>query len=487
VARLLGKERRMQLADVYLGLSQKALERDPADQKAALEFLDLAMALQLPEDERLRLLERSAKLAFDMQDWGQAARRYSDLVVARRGKVMGEGNGVAAHAERFWLAQAWRRSGNPVQAQRLIEDLLREGLGDELAPEARFELALCHNVPNRGPELARGIDRLQDFLSKHGTHKRAPKASYLLAQSQTNLGRMTDALATLETLLERYADSKDEVLPDAAADRAVVLTRLERFDDAVAAWRSYLSSYPAHGRWMQAQREIVNLAYQKADKLRAKGKEHYDEAVKLYLAFLEENPLDGRAAAIHLQIAKMRQEQERYEDAKVAYERCAEKYPQHASGLGVALPDRASARGQALQLRAGDPGLREGQRPLRRLCAAAHRDPAAQEPHARDRASLHERRKAPRQSHDAQPREAARPGLQARSRELLSRHAGARFDRLPRGRGHRAGQDLRVPDAGLRQASGERTRAQSALRRAGRLCRQGRRRRARGDDARPRQ
>jgi tetratricopeptide (TPR) repeat protein len=78
---------------------------------------------------------------------------------------------------------------------------------------------------------------------------------------------------------------------------------------------------------MQAQREIVNLAYQKADKLRAKGKEHYDEAVKLYLAFLEENPLDGRAAAIHLQIAKMRQEQERYEDAKVAYERCAEKYP----------------------------------------------------------------------------------------------------------------------------------------------------------------
>ncbi|PIE24335.1 MAG: hypothetical protein CSA62_03375 [Planctomycetota bacterium] len=336
VARILSVARRMALAKVYLEQSEKALAREPIDYKAAIAFLDLAVQLRLPRAESLRLGQKAAKVAFDAKDWRQAAQRFERIVRDLRGTVYGSdpksGRGKPALEERLWLARSWRRMNKLGPAQRLLEDLLRSGLEEQLAAEARFELALSYGVPQPGIQLSRGIDALGSFLSKHEGHEKAPQAMYLLAQSEANLGRVEAAISTIDRLLKQFADAKAKELPLALSDKAMLLTRLNKFDQATAVWQQFLRSYPAHGRWMQAQRAIVDLAYKKAELLRQAGQESYDQAFALYESFLDKNPLDARAAAIVLKLAKMREQQKRYQEAKSIYERCASKYPRSKQG-----------------------------------------------------------------------------------------------------------------------------------------------------------
>ncbi|MFQ5507545.1 MAG: tetratricopeptide repeat protein, partial [Planctomycetota bacterium] len=325
VARLLSAERRKRLAEVYTGLAQKALAKDPVDYKGAISFLDLAVGLELPRQKAQELGLRAAKLAFEGKDYKGAVARFRGLVLELRGRVFEPVPGRPAWNERLWLARAWRRAGQIPEARRLLEDLLREGIPGEQAPSARYELALCFGVPKRGPVAARGVDELQRFLGAWPKHAKAPEVAYLLATSQANLGRLEEALETLALLIERYASS--EQAADAMADRGLYLGRLERFDEAIAAWKTYLSSFPSHGKWMLAQRAIVELELAKADTLKREGKSKYAGAAELYEAFLRSHPLHKRAPGIHLTLGKMQEELEQYENARQLFERCAGKYP----------------------------------------------------------------------------------------------------------------------------------------------------------------
>ncbi|MAE75802.1 MAG: hypothetical protein CMJ85_02905, partial [Planctomycetes bacterium] len=311
----------MRLAETYVGLADKALLKEPPAHKEAISFLDLAIGLELPESKAHEFGLRAARLAFKAKDWRNAANRFQGLVKKVRGGVFGQRRGPAAFEDRLWLARAWRRAKKVAQARRLLEDLLREGIDGDRRPIAVFELALSHG------KNARAVDVLRRFLNDHSEHESAPEVAYRLAKTQASLGRLTDALATLDMLLSRYADRPVDHLAQAAADRGDYLARLQRFDEASAAWRSYLARFPAHGRWMDAQRAIVDLDLAQADNLRKQGKERYDEAGKLYAAFLVEHPLDGRARTIHLTLARMDQARDKFEAAEKVYRRAVNKFP----------------------------------------------------------------------------------------------------------------------------------------------------------------
>ena len=349
VGRLLSSERRVRLAETYLELVNKRLKQEPPDRKGAIRFIDLALALELPRENDLGLRRRAATLAYEAKDYKQAAQRFERLVVRLRGKVRGEGaaEGEAANAERLWLAKAWRRIGRGGEARLLLEDLLRGTLDAKQAPEAMLELALTFGLPRRSSSTQRGIDVLTTFLQKHANDERAPRAAYLRSQSLAALGRVEKALAAADELLEKYGDRGVDELAQASADRGLYLGRLERFDDAVKAWKDYLARFPSHPRWMDAQRAIVDLELAKADSLRNKAltgiaqsgdsptkaelneaeQKQLTQAALLYRRFLQLRPLDARSRRIYLTLGAMDVVRGRWDDAKRNYERAVKKYP----------------------------------------------------------------------------------------------------------------------------------------------------------------
>lgn len=331
VRRLLSPERRVRLSESYTGLAQKRLAQQPADLKGAISFLDLAVALELPRKNEIEIRRQAAALAFRAQDWGQAAQRYEHLIKMRRGSGVGVKDGIALE-DRLALARAWRRGNQNAQARRLLEDLLREGLTGDARALARFELARTWNLPRGGNDGLRGVDELRRFLADHSESEYAPQATWLLVQTLEALGRNDEALRVADRLIADYADRvttdpKRDELAQAAAERFVLLGRLQRYEDAITAAKDYLARFPAHGRWVEAQQAIVNFELGRADALRERGVESYEAAADLYYAWIAAHPLDPRAAAVSLRLGVMAEQQKEWQLARERFERTAAKYP----------------------------------------------------------------------------------------------------------------------------------------------------------------
>ena len=324
VARLLSPKRRVDLSEAYLSLANKALVKEPVDYRSAISFIDLAVGLELPQERTRELAKRTAKLAFEAKDYAQAARRFAKIVREIRGEIFGKGNGNPAFDDRLWLARSWRLSKQVANARRTFEDLLREKIPGDGGPTALLELARCFGIPGRGS--TRGVDLLQRFLDTWPEHDKAPQAAYLLSQTQARLGRHKEALASIELLLSKYADRDVDYLAQGSADKGQYLGILQDFDKAIFAWKSYLASYPAHKRWMSAQRAIVDLELARASAAQSEGKDEFPRAIRLYLAFTRNYPLDSRVSGLQLKIGGMHEERKDFEAAKRVYERCASKY-----------------------------------------------------------------------------------------------------------------------------------------------------------------
>ena len=99
----------------------------------------------------------------------------------------------------------------------------------------------------------------------------------------------------------------------------------KKFDQALATWRDYLTQHPAHRRWGDAQRMIVDTEYLVAAEQQAA--KQYDQARTMWLAFLAKYPLDSRAPAILYLLGQMNFQRERWEDAIADWQRLVAKYP----------------------------------------------------------------------------------------------------------------------------------------------------------------
>jgi tol-pal system protein YbgF len=95
--------------------------------------------------------------------------------------------------------------GNPDQAQRMFEEFLKEHKKHELAPNAYYWLGECHYEKQ---SFAEAILAFKEVSNQYPDSDKVPDALLKMGYSYLNMGQKSNASFYLETLKERYPDSK---------------------------------------------------------------------------------------------------------------------------------------------------------------------------------------------------------------------------------------------------------------------------------------
>lgn len=321
VQKLVGLERKEEVAATYLALADRALGADPVDHAGAAGFLDLAIDLGLPEAKARAARLRAAGAVLASGNAADAVQRLLPLV-----RELGVAEGK--HKAMLLLGQARRTAGDNPGARAVLRDLRTEAPEAPESADAAWEIALSFGVPTPAvPELDRAVQALRDLAARHPAHPKARIASLLVAQCQAHCGR---AASALESLGEFLADTTGAPVDEVAAARAMrgdVLAAQGRQEDAIAAWRDYLAQHPAHAAWERVQRAIVDMEFAIASRAVQEGKPGHERARERLDAFSRTYPLDERNPDILATLGDMLLAEERFDEASEAYSRCVSKYP----------------------------------------------------------------------------------------------------------------------------------------------------------------
>src|SRR5262249_17987536 len=139
----------------------------------------------------------------------------------------------------------------------------------------------------------------------------AVKAAYQVGASYLARGKSDEALAALNAFLkdEGFKAETDEAKRDLASLAMTATFQVgqglqgqQKFNEAISAWKGYLAKYPNGPQSADAQRAILDTQLlAAADHLRH---ERYAEARDAWLAFVAQNPLDGRVPQVLYQVGE---------------------------------------------------------------------------------------------------------------------------------------------------------------------------------------
>jgi uncharacterized protein YfaS (alpha-2-macroglobulin family)/tetratricopeptide (TPR) repeat protein len=268
---------------------------------------------------------------------------------------------------RHLLARSLIDSGQPVQARPIIEDLLAAlaktvaksdiQQAQAIAPliaDANWEFVRTFQMPD-GPveELERAVKAAADFLKRYPNHVHSFEAAYLIARSYENKGRADQAVAAYEaflkgdnyklppgdlatTVIKRLGATPLE-LSDTWSKLAVfqigqLRFNQRKFTEAIAAWQRYVSQFPNGPQWAQAQRSIITAEFMIA--IDAVAQKKYDEARKLFEAYLAQHPLDERVGQVlftlgtmyYAQAQKLEEDKAKPEDVAAVYRKAVDEW-----------------------------------------------------------------------------------------------------------------------------------------------------------------
>ncbi len=325
IERLCGFQRKEEVAALYLGQAEKAQQQEPPDWQRVVTFCDLAVDLGLDQQRAYGIRLKAAEAVLALGDAADASQRLTPLV---------ERLDVAGGKLRAMLAlgRARRLANDWTGARNICRDLQAIAGDAPQAADAAYEIALSFGVPQPSAALLdRAVAALEDLRRRYPSHPQAKIASFLAAQCQANLGRGDAALASLRQFLGTADAAIDEV-PTARAMIGDVLASQGRFEQAIPAWREYLSLHPSHGDWERVQRAIVDAEWRLATDDYQAGSpdpEHaaFARARERFAAFARAYPLDPRNPDILLLLGDMLRQESRFDEAREAFERCVSKYP----------------------------------------------------------------------------------------------------------------------------------------------------------------
>ncbi|MCC9609742.1 tetratricopeptide repeat protein [Blastopirellula sp. JC732] len=324
---LISLERKEEIAAIYLEFADafyapKADNKQP-DYQRALSFYQKAAEIGPMKETSTRIQLQIARCYKQMNNPGQAINLYQAFIKAN------EDDSLLLPA-RYELGEAYLAAGNRVESRRTWEDLLSlNGTAkSELIPLASFRLSETYGIPNPGnkDDLELGVAALKKFLTTYPDHEKVATAHLRIVQSYLNQGRTEDALAAVDEFLAQDKLAKTDEYASAQYLKGLALARQKKFDDAIAAWRTYLQQHPTHGHWSEAQRQIINAEYAKG--LDAMEREDYDAARAAWGEFLVKYPIDERNRAIQNNFAQMLFQQKKYDEAIAAWRQVVSKYPQ---------------------------------------------------------------------------------------------------------------------------------------------------------------
>ncbi len=325
--RLLSRDRKDELAQIYLEFADLYFEGVPAkdpsqnkqpDYQQALTYYQQALQLGPTRPLRQRMEFRVARCFQELGNHGEAIAHYQRFIAEHGSDKTPDGERAPAEmqvAVRFQLGKTQLAAGQPVEARRTWEDLIAAWPGlamdldeehGELLAQSRYLLAHTYGIPAPGNDvsLELGVAAARRFIAQHPDHKLAVQAELEIAQSQLARDRSPEAVATLEELIANPQYAGSDVIPQARFLLGSAFAAQKKFEEAIAAWREFLDEHPTDSRWSEVQRTIVDTEYAMAEEQREAG--NYDAARTLWETFLNKYPLDARAPQILFHFGRMK-------------------------------------------------------------------------------------------------------------------------------------------------------------------------------------
>ena len=231
IERLVSLDRKEQVASIYLGLAEKALEKEPVDHSRAVAFYDLALDLGLSPEKALAVRLSAAESRLEEGQAQDAVQRFEPLV-----DELAADNGL--HRAMLGLGRAKLAAGDRAGARRVLRDLIQRAPASEKAGDAAYQIALTFGVPTPDAgSLDRAVAALRDLAKGYPTHEQAVLADYFIAQCYRHVGRTEQALVALRSFLAAHADRDLDQVAAARAMVGDVLQSQAKHDAAIAAWR----------------------------------------------------------------------------------------------------------------------------------------------------------------------------------------------------------------------------------------------------------
>jgi len=329
VERLIGEQRKEEVAETYLGLAEKAMQAAKPDFGRAVTFFDLALDLGLSPAKARATRLRAADARLREGNAPDAIARLQPLVrELDRGDI--------ERQAMLLLGQAKLAAGDRAGARATFADLIALARDSDEAAEAAYQTAAAYGVPAPAPgEVDRAVAALATFATNYPTHRKARVAQFTIAECLRHAGRSDAALAEYRAFVAAHADDELPELPVARAAVGDVLAAQGKLAEAVEAWQAYLAAHPAHQDWERVQRAIVDAQWQMAVAAFRRGSEDaaFADARARLEAFMAAYPLDDRNPEALRLLGDMLAREKKFTEAVAAYERCVRKYPgKEASG-----------------------------------------------------------------------------------------------------------------------------------------------------------
>jgi tetratricopeptide (TPR) repeat protein len=356
--RLLSGTRKDELAEVYHAFARRLLEPgDPLvrpDPNAAYELL--VQARELAEGPALR-----AQLLFSMGRASMAAPNPVRAIENFQLYLRDHPEGADRFAVRLQLGLAQQQTNQPLPARLTWTDLARD-IDRKKPPELSQGLAMIradalwhipgtYGIPSPPDDtgLNQGVAALRRFLAAFPAHSQAVRAAYLIGASYQARGKSGDALDAFMLFLkqEGFQVETDPARRDwaelammASYKVGEILQGLQKFAEAIAAWKGYLAKFPNGPQSADAQRSILDTQLLAA--LDQFNRQHFSEARAAWTDFVVQNPLDGRVPELLFKIGESYASEKKFDQAIAAWEPLNSRFPAsepaaHAAFLTAAI------------------------------------------------------------------------------------------------------------------------------------------------------
>ncbi|MGI9013663.1 MAG: MG2 domain-containing protein [Phycisphaerales bacterium] len=346
--RLLSSTRKEELAAVFVAFGDElSREADPNDPGAlppnyakAYALYGRALDMEVGRDMRDAILFKQGRMAYLAGMHGDAIRVFHmylaefdpawmgpvDSPERRRGQLREQPPAAGQHiiSARYHLGKSQLASAQFRTARVNFEDLDRmlRATPDLVDPlrilaDTNWQIVRTYDLPalGGGDSIDAAVKAARAFLAEWPAHLHSIEAAMLIPAALQMHGRADEAIDAYRAFLEGESyglpEGDERMQPLHRLGKSAVELEAEwqpaalyaigniqyaqrRYTDAIATFEQYANRFPNGPAWAESQRMVINAKFMIAIDALASNDE--DRARNLLTAFLNEYPLDGRAA-----------------------------------------------------------------------------------------------------------------------------------------------------------------------------------------------
>ncbi len=337
--RLHAQERKDQIAKVYIQFAQ-ALEKKPEpedlqasapDYNKAYVLYQKALDLKPGEDlcEEIRL--SMGKTSLQAKNYYQSIEDFRKYLENYDSSWQGMPNnpistqalfiraGKYSKEVRYLLGQSLAFCQRFTEAREILEDLsglilAQKESHQDILRDTLWQISATYRIPNvQQQELAQAIASLRLYLKEFPESLYSVDAAYNIALVYSRHNRTEDAIAAFRDFLngtgykvmtnvvaeqgkETPQQDYEKLRKEATYNLGKIYAGQRAYKEAIEIWKQYTAQFPDGPHWSDSQQGILNAEYQTGEDLVASQK--YEEARTVWENFMLKYPLDERTHRI---------------------------------------------------------------------------------------------------------------------------------------------------------------------------------------------